>query len=431
MKHNIELLHDLSAYVTSVALMSGAVFPNLTMPHFDKFTSSVDGYGGFLATIYAPIVVEKNVFQWEEYTTQNKWWVNASNEIEVSDASSFIFDSVNGSKVPSLPNEENEYAPIWHLTPPLDLTVVNDNLFSDPDVVRMYSIMKETDQVVIASISKGAGIFEDLFDEIEQDRKLLPHNIIADLVYDSFSGNRTAVGVLLSLMPQDSLLNFLLPQSTEGIICVFTDTCGHVFTYQVNGNQATFLGYDDFHDPSYDRFKRSARLDFYKTSHDGLCGHDIHVYPSSTLEEEYSTNKPALYTSIVACSFLLMAILIMVYDFTVTRRQEKTMRSALRSGELIASLFPENVRDRLLNDINNKTDTKKGATKDIDGMKSSDDSVCPSRPIAEFFAGTTVMCKFLPSESISMIGFFVSDAMFSLYCSCRHIRLHRLVIYPR
>jgi hypothetical protein len=393
MKNNIQLLHELSAYATSVALMSGAVFPNLTMPHFDKFAHSVDGYGGFLSTIYAPIVPETKVTQWEEYTMQNQWWSNASNTNEVSDVSTFVFDSINGSKVPSLPKEGNELAPIWHLIPH-DLTVVNENLFSDSTIAGLYSIMKETEQVVISGTTLGAGIFDDLFDEIQQNRQNFPHNILADLVFDSFSSNRSAVGILLALMPHDSLLNYLLPDSTDGILCVFTDTCGHVFTYQLNGHSAAFLGYDDFHDPAFDRFKRSGTLDFYDRLHEGLCGHDVHLYPSSTFKAEYSTNKPALYTSIVACSFLLMAILITIYDFTVTRRQEKTMRSALRSGELIASLFPENVRDRLLNDINAKTDGKKGTSKDIEGMKSSDESACPSRPIAEFFAGTTVMCKF-------------------------------------
>lgn len=410
MKHNIQLLNELSVYVTSVAVMTVSVFPNLTLPHFDMFTSAADGYGGFLATIYAPIVQDENVVEWEAYVSQNKWWANDTS-IE-SNTSAFIFDEDGGNHVLSVASGAKEYAPIWHISPPV-LISVNENLFADSDVADLYSVMKVTKQAAVAGSSRFNRTFDFLFDSSHSDRKTLPHNLIATLVYDSFSDNQTAVGILVALMPHDSLLNFFLPDATEGIICVFRDSCGHVFTYQLNGHQAIFLGYDDFHDPAYDRFERIATLDHYEIVHDGLCQHDIHVYPSSMFEESYTTSKPALYTSIVAFSFLLMAILIVVYDFTVTRRQEKTMRSALRSGQLIASLFPENVRDRLLNDINDKANTKKGHSKD------DDESICEvGRPIAEFFAGTTVMCKFMLNICMQIIKNCLMFLFDCVNCSC-------------
>jgi hypothetical protein len=57
-----------------------------------------------------------------------------------------------------------------------------------------------------------------------------------------------------------------------------------------------------------------------------------------------------VYTFVVVLAFLLTGGLLALYDYTVRKRQEKTMKSALRSTAIVSSLFPEQVRDRLLRD---------------------------------------------------------------------------------
>ena len=155
-----------------------------------------------------------------------------------------------------------------------------------------------------------------------------------------------------------------------------------------------FVGPGDHHDSAFDDYKHTGPLDFYETTHEGLCHHEIHVYPSSSYQERHLTTKPAYYACIVAFSFLIMAILMLLYDFTVKRRQDKVLKSAIRSSNLIASLFPATVRDRLLND-NLSGGVSHGAKKDGIGLSETEmENDRRGRPIADFFSNTTVMCKF-------------------------------------
>ena len=226
---------------------------------------------------------------------------------------------------------------------------INSDLFSSKVFLDLYSAMKATNQTVISTPAAAGQIFDFLFDSEHVYSKLEPHSFVAAPVYDSFSKQKMS-GMVIGLTPFHNLLDFLFDKTVKGIIVVFTDNCGTTITYDVSGANVTFLGYSDLHSPSYDLYKKSGSLEWNKTSAEGLCYIDFHIYPSSTLERSYATTKPYLYSGIVLIPFFLTSVLIFLYDMTVTKRQEKTMRSALQNGALIESLFPAIVRDRLLED---------------------------------------------------------------------------------
>ena len=150
-----------------------------------------------------------------------------------------------------------------------------------------------------------------------------------------------------------------------------------------------FLGNADLHDPSFDELRRSIRIELYHTIIDGLCVRDLHIYPSSTFRESLNTQRTAVYASVVAVAFLV-TLIVLVYDISVARRQEKTMRSALRSGALFESLFPENVRDRVMDDAENDGEKNKL----LGGGDAGSVGAFRTRPIADFFPNTTLMCKY-------------------------------------
>ena len=105
-----------------------------------------------------------------------------------------------------------------------------------------------------------------------------------------------------------------------------------------------------------------------------------HVYPSATFQAAYATNRPAIYTSVLVIAFGMTAVLLFVYDWLVTRRQDKTMASALRTDRLVASLFPEAVRDRLMN--------RNGDAVGSNGSMHPEDGLEAGTPIADFFPHT-------------------------------------------
>ena len=234
-------------------------------------------------------------------------------------------------------------------------------------------------------MTSDGDMFDFLFDPEEKDRKVNAHSFLMEPVYSSFEESPTLAGVLIAVTAFENLFDRLLPDQTNGVMCVVTDSCGNAITYELNGPKSTFLENPDLHDPSFDEYRRFTPMELYHTIVDGLCVHDLHIYPSSTLRESYNTSKPAVYTSVVALAFFVTTILLVVYDITVTRRQEQTMRSALRSGALVDSLFPANVRDRVMEDANTGGEKNK-LTGDVGGFR--------TRPIADFFPNTTLMCKY-------------------------------------
>jgi hypothetical protein len=179
-----------------------------------------------------------------------------------------------------------------------------------------------------------------------------------------------------------------LQEGADGIICVISDSCGNDMTYELNGPVSTFLANEDLHDKHFHRFMRSVPLAQYKTIVEGMCVHELKIYPFASFRASYETNKPAVYTSVIVLAFCVTAILLIVYDRMVTRRQEKTMHSAIRTSNLVSSMFPENVRDRLMEAA---LEEGKNAALDGKGGPSSGVGAYKTRPIADFFPEATIM----------------------------------------
>jgi hypothetical protein len=71
-------MQQLSAAVTSAALMTGSVFPNVTLPHFEVEGGYIDGTGGIMAAAFAPLVKDEERSEWEEYSVLNEGWLAES-----------------------------------------------------------------------------------------------------------------------------------------------------------------------------------------------------------------------------------------------------------------------------------------------------------------------------------------------------------------
>ena len=74
----------------------------------------------------------------------------------------------------------------------------------------------------------------------------------------------------------------------------------------------------------------------------------IDVYPSKVFYDEYNTSAPIIMTIAVAMIFIFTACMFVFYDRLVERRQLVVMSTALQTNAVVNSLFPPNVRDRLM-----------------------------------------------------------------------------------
>jgi hypothetical protein len=423
---NFALMQQMSASVTASAIMTGSVFPNLTQPFFEISGGYVDGMGGIISVVFAPLVKAEKESEWVDYSIANQGWIEDSARLraihpghrdplhgtindhehntygrkllepdgtindhehnthgrklqEPEPISSFIFRYEDEIKVPETFVPGQVLAPLWQQSPAA-ASEVNVNLLSDERVVDMYTAMTATNQTLLSTHFQMGGLFNSLFGPNDQLVKLNPHNFLMEPVYSAFEEGPELVGFLLAVTAFKNMMDNVVQEGANGIVAVVSDSCGsRDLTYEINGPISTFLGYQDLHDKDFDDFVHSVKLESYETVVEGMCVHELKVYPSATFRASYETNNPAIYTSVVALAFIVTAVLLIIYDRMISRRQEKTMNSAIRTSNLVSSMFPENVRDRLMEDALQ------------DGGQTSGGGVFKTRPIADFFPESTIM----------------------------------------
>jgi hypothetical protein len=426
---NFALMQQMSASVTATANMTGAVFPNLTQPFFEISGGYVDGMGGIISVVFAPLVKAEKESEWVEYSIANQGWINESarlravhpghrdplhgtindhehntygrkllepdgtiNDYEhntygrkllepepISPITPFIYRWEDGRKVPETFVSGQVIAPLWQQSPAA-ASEVNVNLLSEERVVEMYTARTATNQSLLSTHFEMGDLFDSLFGPNDKLVKLNPHNFLMEPVYSAFEESPELVGFLLGVTAFKNMMDNVVQVGANNIIAVISDSCGsRNLTYELNGPISTFLGYEDLHDDRFNAFVHSIKLENYETVVEGMCLHELKVYPSAAFRASYDTNKPAIYTCGITLAFIVTGVLLIIYDRMISRRQEKTMDSAIRTSNLISSMFPENVRDRLMEDAMQD----EGKTSVGGGIK--------TRPIADFFPEATII----------------------------------------
>lgn len=133
-----------------------------------------------------------------------------------------------------------------------------------------------------------------------------------------------------------------------------------------------------------------------------VCPLRIKVYPSQTYYDGYGTSTPVTVTFAVAMVFVFTAIMFIFYDRLVERRQHIVLSRAVMSTAIVSSLFPKNVRDRLMHmqpsNAENKSRDRAGdfmaphhRLKSFLTNKSTGEKDFGLQPIADLFPHTTVL----------------------------------------
>jgi class 3 adenylate cyclase len=183
----------------------------------------------------------------------------------------------------------------------------------------------------------------------------------------------------------------------------------------VVGKEAVYIGQGDLHDSKFDGMERAVDFarenDILEASlgigvNQDISAYSLRVYPSQELYDEYHTSLPIVVACMVALTFIIIAGVFLLYSHRVERRQRIVLQQAMQSTAIVASLFPEAVRDRVVGG-----NTQNGLTSGKDRLKAflahGDDGGGESddTPIADLFPHSTV--------------FFADIAGFTSWSSCR------------
>jgi len=280
-------------------------------------------------------------------------------------------------------------AVIWQNTP-LQPQKLNHNELRRKEFSDAYATMLNEKQAVMSDmmpIGHWSLLIQPVYDGVQMGEQ---------------KGSKI-VGFFVAELQWDVFFEKMLPNGKSGIDVVVENTCGHSMTYTLDGPSVRILGGEDLHDSNYDRFEEAHKFDpfgsFWESSG---CLYSIKIYPSYGFIKSYDTTKPALFAGLTALIICVIAGLFLFYDWS--HRQKRLVDSAKKSHAIVSSLFPSNVRDRLLNEQKKTTKgggglgtmfrASQGALAATNADKESASVIIPphvARPIADLFPATTVI----------------------------------------
>jgi hypothetical protein len=134
--------------------------------------------------------------------------------------------------------------------------------------------------------------------------------LVVHPVFASFEEDARIEGHVFAVVPWTVYFENELAAGTAPVIAVVDSSCGHSFTFEIEGHNATYLGEGDLHDPAYEATSVTSPLaDFARSS----CHYTVTVYATEEYEVSYlmtcslcrkvPASKPAL-TDSFTCIFL-------------------------------------------------------------------------------------------------------------------------------
>ena len=228
-----------------------------------------------------------------------------------------------------------------------------------------------------------------------------PLSIALQPIFEDFSDTSVVVGHYLAVIEWEFYFSRVLHQGAHGIVVILKNSCGQAYTFVVNGDQATFIGEGDNHNSKYDKYKKSAKLfdpsETIRLQEDDHCFYSIDVFPSDDMKDDYISSDPLVYSAIVLVIMLGTAVVFQLYETLVQRHQRKVLEKVVKTNAIVSSLFPENVRDRLIHGGVKESGTKrrplvsgKSGLKSFldDSEEKKNEAIGESRPIADLFPST-------------------------------------------
>jgi class 3 adenylate cyclase len=413
-------LQSISNTFTSYSMDTARSWPNTTLPHFDiRTTNSFEKLADFELFLFAPVVEPLQRRGFEEYAWDHQGWIE-------EDLAVRGLGKINPGKIPrriysfngDYEEEARDYniqVPIWQVAPvPTDAGIILLDLYSQPSFRRMIDDAIISRHVLLSQVVDRSFLSDNVqtVNQGDPSRDHHPRSYAVQPVFQDFDHDSKLTGFVFAVVPWDAYLLNVLPEGTNGFIVQIEDTCGTTFSYRIDGPEAIFLGEDFSTNPDYDHlvqtaeFAEFARFEGVPGSDFGYhCSYRISVHPSESLQTVYETSKPAKYTIIVVVVFLFTAMVFVLYDFYVQRRQDKVLMTAQKTSAIVSSLFPKNVQKRMMADAGAEIDNQgknrsmpfsaKGQLKnylgDDDGDKPQESSIFNTKPIADFFPETTIM----------------------------------------
>ena len=323
---------------------------------------------------------------WQRYSSFKQSWLQESYDTQAKALEDFdnfnnsiTFLHQHTSPIPAVihkawetnaTDSEGPFAPLWQLSPaplPGHASIINLDLFSSPLLQPMITSIYDNQHMAVSKArcyDRYNNTLISDFDRQEDDSNDAglknPHSVILNPIYDSFDKDKRNLRAFsVGVLPWEALFSGLLPVEVQGVVSVVKNSCGQTMTFVIDGPNATFLGQGDLHETRFSGLHEDT--DFTELWSDenineltqpaaqgGNCLYSASIYPSAEFRSEFITNRPELFTLLIASIFAVTAVAFLMYVYVSRDRQKKMMAIATSTSAVVASMFPSSVRERIL-----------------------------------------------------------------------------------
>eukprot|EP00934_Nitzschia_sp_Nitz4_P001273 Nitzschia sp. Nitz4//scaffold289_size23394//2//2242//NITZ4_008474-RA/size23394-augustus-gene-0.42-mRNA-1//-1//CDS//3329545813//1273//frame0 len=367
-------------------------WPFVSLSSYQQRSFSAKLNSGAIQINIIPYVPGENRTEWEEYIVSDEaevdWMERSIVYQSENDEASFItdygrnfrddpshqitkFDQEQNAYVP-METEKDFYLPVWETSPFLSFDQANHDV-SEMDWIGKYAnLCLQQGEVVVGEMSyqepggmdsphQLTATYSQLL-SIAEGKEVYyqgdPMTFIYIPIFDSFEDDKEPTALLTGLFNWGQMFRNVVPDGVDGIDVVVDNTCYESYTFRVSDDFVEARGHGDLHEAAFNDWERNTDIlekgRLASGTKDGLgfvdsgCYYSLRIYPSHHFANDFSSPMPAALGSLVAAVFLFSIGMFFVYDRLVERRQAMVLEKALQSSAIVSSLFPKNVRDRLM-----------------------------------------------------------------------------------
>ena len=270
----------------------------------------------------------------------------------------------------------SEYAVSWQSTPIQPYTI-NYNDLASLSFQDAYRQMKESSKPSMSGIIYTGG------DEPNppSPSSSRPRTLVLQPIFESIVGNNknNIVGYMKAVISWEALFYDLLPEDMTGVQVGVQESgkCSsrsstldsRTINFQLHGKNAALMANEEplansviiqplMRSPTSmssmsEEASSSSSSILASGPMDLSCGYNIIIASTDEFQQRYHDQTPLWYALIGVSTVVVTAMVFAVYNCVVQKRQRKLMDNAARSHALVDSLFPANVRDRLMRESGN------------------------------------------------------------------------------
>lgn len=294
-QHQIDIRQALKAVsqdVTRFAQYTNVTWPFFTLPRVELAAKDLLVQAKSETFVVLNRVMHEDRTAWESYATANyNKWVEEGHMFHYGNLDNLkpvgfhpYISQMQQNQTFAPEQDLDSYFPFWCVhPPPRSFAAINRN-------VNYIGIDKALVQLKNETVVSGALAYpyQIVYTE-EQHKKFhseLPGNPINNFPH-SFWGRAIlerlddpesdVVGIIITAIGWDRALLDLLPHGVEGIHVVLESTCGQVYTFELIGPGAVYMGEGDLHDPVFDGMMIATELSFHShPAFEEIPGHCVY-----------------------------------------------------------------------------------------------------------------------------------------------------------